>query len=115
MWDSLFRGSVYVCIINNSIPAAIPGYKPPGEQFLMPRETDLYAPVKEYLLNQGFTVRGEVRDCDLAAVKNGELLVVELKVAFNLDLVIQGNERKRICDNVYLAIPQPKNLHSPHW
>jgi hypothetical protein len=81
----------------------------------MPRETDLYAPVKEYLLNQGFTVRGEVRDCDLAAVKNGELLVVELKVAFNLDLVIQGNERKRICDNVYLAIPQPKNLHSPHW
>ena len=28
-----------------------------------------YAPVKEYLLNQGFTVRGEVRDCDLAAVK----------------------------------------------
>ena len=39
---------------------------------------------------------------------------MELKVAFNLDLVIQGNERKRICDNVYLAIPS-QNLHSPHW
>lgn len=81
----------------------------------MLRETDLYAPVKEYLLKQGFSVRGEVRDCDLTAVKDGELLIVELKTAFNLDLALQGNERKRICDNVYLAIPQPKHLRAPRW
>lgn len=81
----------------------------------MLRETDLYLPVKDYLIKQGFSVRSEVLDCDLAAIKDGELLIVELKVAFNLDLVIQGNERKRICDNVYLAIPQPKNLYNSRW
>jgi hypothetical protein len=81
----------------------------------MPRETDLYLPVKKYLTKQGFSVRGEVLDCDLAAMIDGELLIVELKTAFNLDLVIQGNERKRICNNVYLAIPQPKNLQTPRW
>lgn len=81
----------------------------------MARETDLYLPVKKYLEGQGFCVRGEVLDCDLAAVKDGELLLVELKMAVNLDLILQGNERKRICPDVYLAIPQPKNMGTPRW
>jgi len=81
----------------------------------MSRETELYLPVKNYLQNQGFQVRGEVLDCDLAALKDGALLLVELKTAVNLELILQGNERKRICDNVYLAVPQPKNLRTPRW
>ncbi len=81
----------------------------------MARETDLYLPVKNYLENQGFCVRGEVLDCDLAAVKDGELLLVELKVSVTLDLILQGNERKRICANVYLAVPQPKSMRTPRW
>lgn len=59
----------------------------------MVRETELYLPVKEYLEERGYTVRGEVRSCDLAAVRGGELVLVELKMAFNLELVLQGNER----------------------
>lgn len=81
----------------------------------MVRETDLYLPVKNYLEDQGFCVRGEVLDCDLAAVKDGKLLLVELKTAVNLDLILQGNERKRICDNVYLAVPMLKNMRTPRW
>lgn len=79
------------------------------------RETDLYLPIKKYLINQGFTVRGEVRDCDLAAIKNGQLLLVELKMSVTLDLILQGNERKRISDNVYLAVPRPNSFHTPRW
>lgn len=81
----------------------------------MRRETDLYSPVKRYFANQGYLVRGEVRDCDLTAVKGEELVLVELKTAFNLDLVLQGVQRKRLSDDVYLAIPRPKQLYSPRW
>ncbi len=81
----------------------------------MVRETELYLPVKEYLEERGYTVRGEVRSCDLAAVRGGELVLVELKMAFNLELVLQGNERKRIAAAVFLAVPRPKNCASARW
>lgn len=75
----------------------------------MQKETELYLPIKHHLESLGFTVRAEVRDCDITATKGDLLVIVELKTNFNLDLVLQGLERKRICDDVYLAIPQPKN------
>lgn len=75
-------------------------------------ETELYLPLKEYLIAQGFSVRGEVHGCDLAALKDDELVLVELKKAINLELILQGNERKRLSDNVYLAVPQPKRANS---
>ena len=36
----------------------------------MPLEEDLYAPVKNHFLSQGYTVRGEVLGIDLVAVKD---------------------------------------------
>jgi hypothetical protein len=72
------------------------------------RETDLYLPVKRFLEEQGFTVKGEVNDCDLAAVRGEDLVVVELKVAFNLALVLQGVERQRLADLVYVAVEAPR-------
>lgn len=78
-------------------------------------EAELYPPLKEYFCNQGYTVRGEVRSCDLAATRDGELVLVEMKTALNLELLLQGNERKRLCDNVYLAIPLPAKIYSPRW
>ena len=41
------------------------------------KETELYPPVKAYMEQRGYLVRSEVRDCDLAAVKDGHLVVVE--------------------------------------
>lgn len=79
------------------------------------KETELYNPVKTHLERQGFTVRAEVRDCDLTAIRGEDFLIVELKTSFNLDLVLQGLERKGICDDVYLAVPRPRNMRAKRW
>ena len=50
------------------------------------KETELYQPVKNHLEKLGFLVRAEVRNCDLTATRGKELLIVELKTRFNLDL-----------------------------
>lgn len=71
-------------------------------------ETDLYKPVREYLEGLGYNVQGEVKDCDLAAILGEELVVVELKAAFNLKLLSQAVKRQRAADSVYIAIPRPK-------
>jgi hypothetical protein len=71
------------------------------------RETDLYAPVRDWLKAQGYTVRGEVRGCDITAVHDDELIIIELKRAFNLDLLLQVTQRQRMADSVYAAVPRP--------
>lgn len=79
-------------------------------------ETDLYAPIRELFTRQGFNVRGEVVGCDLAAVRDSELVVVELKTAFNTALLIQATDRQRTADSVYVALPRPENsLRSARW
>lgn len=76
------------------------------------RETDLYAPVRAFLVAQGFKVRAEVRGCDVAAEKGEHVVVVELKLGFTLDLLLQGVRRQRVADLVYLAVPRPaKAVH----
>lgn len=71
----------------------------------VPLETELYAPVKAFLEGQGYVVKGEVRQCDLVAVRGKEPpVVVELKRAFSLGLVLQGIDRLALTDSVYLAI-----------
>jgi hypothetical protein len=72
-------------------------------------ETDLYAPVCRYLTENGYTVRGEVMSCDVAAVRGDDLIVVELKRSLNLSLIVQGVERQKITDSVYVAVPRPAN------
>jgi len=71
-------------------------------------ETDLYKPVSDYLESLGYRVQGEVKDCDLAAIKGDELVVVELKTSFNLKLLSQAVKRQRAADSVYIAIKRPK-------
>jgi len=72
------------------------------------RESDLYAPVKALLEGQGYEVKAEVEDCDVVACKAGApTVIVELKLAFTLDLVLQGVSRQSLSDDVYMAIPAP--------
>jgi hypothetical protein len=73
-------------------------------------ETDLAAPVTAFLAAQGWTVRSEVKDCDVAAVRGGDLLVVELKKALTLALLVQAVRRQRLTDTVYLAVPRPGSV-----
>lgn len=70
-------------------------------------ETDLYLPIYEHLVAQGYTVRSEVRNCDLTATKDDELIVVELKRQFSTQLLIQAAKRQRVADSVYVALPRP--------
>ncbi|WP_374049796.1 DUF2161 domain-containing phosphodiesterase [Neobacillus sp. PS3-34] len=79
-------------------------------------ETDLYAPIRDYFMKKGFTVHGEVQHCDLTAVLDDELIVVELKLGLTVDLLVQAAKRQRLTDNVYIAIPKPKTrLSSKKW
>ena len=72
------------------------------------KETDLYEPIRAFLEGEGYQVQAEVKDCDIAAVKDGQLVIVELKKAFSLKLVYQGLERQSLTDQVFVAIPRPK-------
>jgi hypothetical protein len=68
-------------------------------------ETELYAPVKRWLEGQGYTVRGEVRGCDVVGVREDEPwpVVVELKKRFNLSLFLQAVDRRSSTPYVYVA------------
>ena len=69
-------------------------------------ETALYLPVKRHLESLGFTVKGEIGGCDLVALSGDDPPVVvigELKLSFNLELILQGVERAGACDEVWLA------------
>lgn len=72
-------------------------------------ETDLYRPIYKYLDKQGYTVRSEVLNCDIAAVKDDDLIIIELKKSLNIILLAQAIERQKITDSVYVAIPRPAN------
>jgi hypothetical protein len=72
-------------------------------------EAELYPPVKRFLEAQGYAVKGEIRECDVVAVRGVEPpVVVELKAGFSLQLVLQGVDRQAMTDAVYLAFPPPK-------
>ena len=78
-------------------------------------ERDLYGPVRDYLEGLGYEVKGEVKGCDVTAMRDGELIVVELKRGFTLELVYQALDRQRVADGVYVAVPLPKRGYmAPH-
>lgn len=70
-------------------------------------EASLYAPIKDFLEGMGFEVKAEVSGADVVAVRDGALLVVELKTRFSLTLLQQGVERQKLTDIVYVAVPLP--------
>jgi hypothetical protein len=69
-------------------------------------ETSLYLPVKRFLEKLGFTVKGEIGGCDMVALNgdNPPLVVVgELKLTFNLELILQAVDRAGACDEIWIA------------
>ena len=69
-------------------------------------ETALYLPVKRFLEELGFTVKGEIGGCDLVGLSAGDPPVVvigELKLAFNLELILQAVDRAPAGDEVWIA------------
>ncbi|GMQ62845.1 DUF2161 domain-containing phosphodiesterase [Vallitalea maricola] len=79
------------------------------------KETDLYDPIYNYFTDLGYKVNGEVKSIDVTAVKDDELIVIELKKVLNMKLLIQGTKGQRLTDRVYLAIERPKKMFSRQW
>lgn len=79
-------------------------------------ERDLYAPVKACLQALGWEVKAEIEGCDAAAMKDGKLLAVEMKLSLNLDVLLQAVGRQRIADAVYVAVPKkPAAMRLRRW
>jgi hypothetical protein len=69
-------------------------------------ETALYEPVKRFLEAAGYVVKGEVGNCDLVGIAEGEeplVVVCELKQSFNLELILQAVDRQTHSDEVWIA------------
>ena len=69
-------------------------------------ETSLYLPVKRFLENLGFAVKGEIGGCDLVGLKGDDppvVVICELKLSFNLELLMQAVDRAGACDEIWLA------------
>src|SRR2546428_1342893 len=72
-------------------------------------ESDLYPAVKAFLESQGYSVKAEVRGCDVVATRGDESpVIVELKLSFSLTLLLQGIDRLALTDRVYLAVSRPR-------
>ena len=73
------------------------------------KETDLYLPLKAFLEGQGYEVKAEIGDCDLLAVRGDEEpVIVELKLTFNLTVLLQAVDRLAVTPKVYVGVLRPK-------
>lgn len=79
-------------------------------------EKDMYNPIRDYFIDKGFEVRAEVNHCDVCAMKEDQLVVIELKRNLSVELLVQATKRQKTADLVYIAIPRPKKLKvSSKW
>lgn len=79
-------------------------------------EEDLYKPIHDFFIDKGFTVRSEIQHCDIAAVKDDVLVVVEMKKNLSVKLLTQAVKRQKLADLVFIAVPKPKKFrYSRSW
>jgi hypothetical protein len=70
------------------------------------READLYLPVKRFLESQHYEVKGEIRECDVLAIRGEEdPVVVELKLSLSLGVIMQAVDRLALTSKVYIGVP----------
>ena len=79
-------------------------------------ESDLYAPIRDWLKEQGYSPKAEVKGVDIMAVKGETMLVVELKNTLNLEVILQAVNRQRLSEIVYIGVPKKgKILFTKRW
>lgn len=69
-------------------------------------ETSLYLPVKAFLESAGYSVKGEVGGCDLVGISDEYppvVVICELKLTFNLEVLLQAVDRATVADEVWIA------------
>ena len=75
------------------------------------KESDLYLPIKKHLESLNYKVKGEIKDCDIVAQKDDNLIIIELKLSLNITLLLQAVDRFSLADTVYIAIPKQCTLY----
>lgn len=76
------------------------------------KEYELFEPVKKLFVQMGYKVNAEVKNCDMTAVKDDELTIIELKRNLSVTLLAQAVQRQKTGAAVYIAVPKPKK-YSP--
>jgi len=78
-------------------------------------ELELFKPVSDYLKNQGYIVKKEVRigycRADIVAFKDGLVTAVELKIENWKRAIIQAKNYQLGADYVYIAFPLMKSYN----
>ena len=72
------------------------------------KEYQLFAPIKTYFEDKGYSIYAEVKNCDVIAQKEKEIIIIEMKLRFNIKIIYQALDRQKISDKVYVALPRPK-------
>lgn len=67
-------------------------------------EADLFSPVRDWLVSNGYEIHVEVFDADIVATRNQELTVVEMKACLSSELICQLRARAHWADFVIAAI-----------
>jgi len=68
------------------------------------KESDLYGPVRDWLTSQGYQIHVEIFDADVIGVKDGRIVVVELKACLSYGVFLQCHKRASWADEVWAAI-----------
>jgi hypothetical protein len=69
-------------------------------------ETSLYQPIKAFIEAAGYEAKGEVGGCDVVGLAPGDppvVVICELKLSFNLELILQAVDRAAVADEVWIA------------
>jgi len=72
------------------------------------KETELYAPLRDFFAGLGYVVHAEAGHCDMILEKDGTVLAIELKRSLSVLLLTQAVLRQRWADLVYIAVPRPR-------
>ncbi len=78
------------------------------------KEVDLYPPLKDYLHRLGYEVKSEVQHCDVIAIRDESLVIIELKLSLNLTILLQAVDRLTLSNSVYIGVPKGIPIFKKH-
>ena len=79
------------------------------------KEYEMFPAIKALFEEAGYSVNAEVKNCDVTAVRDDDLIIVEMKTSLNIKLLAQGINRQRSGADVYVAVPRPKGYDGRKW
>lgn len=72
------------------------------------KETELFNPIQSYFKGLGYKINAEVKGFDIILTKGEEIIIIETKLNFNMQLLYQAINAQKVANFVYIAIPTPR-------